>query len=141
MHPVPARNSTNCPPSYLKSVPPLALLSPKAKTSRKDVQDRKFERIEMPNTRSSSLPAASHPAAPPRASRRQPRSSPPQDPAPAAQQPPVASTLPPPPILADATVVLSSTSVEDLPCFGRASIGAAYSVNPNRAIRKDIDLL
>ncbi|CAM9748841.1 unnamed protein product [Ectocarpus sp. 6 AP-2014] len=76
-------------------------------------------------------PASSPPATPPRTRHRQEQSSPAPNPAPSTQEPP-ASTLLPPPILANATVVLSSDKLEDLPCFDRASIGAAPSVNANR---------
>ncbi|CAN0199680.1 unnamed protein product [Ectocarpus fasciculatus] len=86
----------------------------------------------MPSTRASSIPAASPPAAAPRTRQRRGQSSPSSDLAPSAQQQPLDSTLPPPPIRADARVVLSSERLENLPCFDRASIGAAFSVNPNR---------
>ncbi|CAM9405323.1 unnamed protein product [Ectocarpus fasciculatus] len=76
-------------------------------------------------------PASSPPATPPPTRHRPGQSPSAPDPALSAQQPP-ASTVPPPPILANATVVLSSDKLEDLPCFDRASIGAASSVNANR---------
>ncbi|CBJ33590.1 Hypothetical leucine rich repeat protein [Ectocarpus siliculosus] len=76
-------------------------------------------------------PASSPPATPPRTRHRQGQSSPAPNTEPSTQEPP-ASTLLPPPILANATVVLSSDKLEDLPCFDRASIGAAPSVNANR---------